>query len=120
MRMTRVLVLGALTGMTVSGCSRNQPGAGLAPEDTAAIRVENENIADMRISIFRAPSGAAYRLGIARGLQTTTLRVPRSIVTGVNEVTFEITPLSGGYTRFTRTITISPGDEIVVRIPAVI
>lgn len=120
MRLSPTLALAAFAGLAVSACSPHQAEAGPAPEATATVRVENENIVDMRISILRAPSGAAYRLGIARGAQTTTLEIPRSLITGVNEVTFEITPLSGGFTRFTRTITIGPGDEIVVRIPPVI
>lgn len=120
MRVNRLMVLAGLGMVAVAGCSRNTVDTNLPPEETTSIRVENENISDMRISIYRAPSGAAYRLGTAKGAQTTSLSVPRSIITGVNEVTFEITPLSGGMRAFTRTITISPGDVIVVRIPSVL
>ena len=120
MRVNRLLVLAGVALIGVGGCSRNKVDTNLPPEETTSVRVENENISDMRISIFRAPSGAAYRLGTARGAATTELSVPRSLITGVNEVTFEITPLTGGKRAFTRTITISPGDVIVVRIPATI
>ena len=119
MRVNRFVVVAGLSIMAVTGCSRNTVDTNLPPEETTSIRVENENITDMRISIRRAPSGAAYRLGTARGAQTTSLAVPRSIITGVNEVTFEITPVSGGMRSFSRTITISPGDTILLRIPAV-
>ena len=118
MRVNRLMVLAGLGIAAVAGCSRNTVDTNLPPEQTTSIQVENENISDMRISIRRAPSGATYRLGTARGAQTTSLAVPRSIITGVNEVTFEITPISGGMRTFTRTITISPGDTILLRIPS--
>jgi hypothetical protein len=120
MRVNRLFVLAGIGIAAVTGCSRNTVDTNLPPEESTSIRVENENISDMRISIRRAPSGAAYRLGTARGAQTTSLTVPRSIITGVNEVTFEITPLTGGARTFTRTITISPGDTILLRIPPVL
>jgi hypothetical protein len=120
MRVNRLFVVAGLGIAAVTGCSRNTVDTNLPPEETTTIQVENENITDMRISIRRAPSGATYRIGTARGVQTTNLTVPRSIITGVNEVTFEITPLSGGARTFTRTITISPGDTIMLRIPAVL
>ena len=118
MRVNRLFVLAGLGIAAVAGCSRNTVDTNLPPEETTSVQVENENISDMRISIRRPPSGAVYRLGTARGTQTTSLSVPRSIITGVNEVTFEITPLTGGARTFTRTITISPGDTIILRIPA--
>lgn len=120
MRVNRLVGLAALGVVAVTGCSRNTVDTNLPPEETTSIRVENENITDMRISIRRAPSGATYRLGTARGAQTTSMAVPRSLITGVNEVTFEITPLGGGMRNFSRTITISPGDIIMLRIPSVL
>lgn len=120
MRVNRLFVLAGLGIAAVTGCSRNTVNTNLPPEEVTSVRVENESITDMRISIRRAPSAAVYRLGTAPGAQTTNLSVPRSIITGVNEVTFEITPLSGGMRTFTRTITISPGDTILLRIPPVL
>ena len=103
-----------------AGCARNQPDQDPAPEEAAVVRIENDNVISMRISVVRAPSGAEYRLGTAPGAQVSTFRVPRSLVTGLSEVTFQVTPMSGGFQRFSRTITISPGDTIVLRIPPVL
>ncbi len=114
-----LLALGALAAFG-AGCATHQPEEGLATQETAVVRVENDNVINMRISVLRAPSGAVYRLGTAPGAQVTTLQIPRSLLTGVNELTFEITPLSGGTRRFTRTMTVSPGDEIVLRIPPIL
>jgi hypothetical protein len=50
MRLSRALALAAFAGRGVSVCSPDQAGAGPAPEATATVRVENENIVDMRIS----------------------------------------------------------------------
>ncbi len=116
-----LLLWAALVTFAVAGCgSSNRAEAGLAPQasaDTALLRVENDNITNMRIWLVRVPAGGEYPLGLARGSTITTFKIPRSLVTGVSEVTFRIVPQGGGRSAFSQSITISPGDEIVLRIP---
>ena len=112
-----LLLLAALVTFAVTGCGGQRAEAGLTPEDTAVVRIENDNITSMRIWIVRVPIGGKYSLGVARGSDITTFKVPRTLITGVNEVTFEISPQGGGRSAFTQSVTISPGDEIVLRIP---
>jgi len=101
------------------GCGGNRletdPGAG----DFAAVRVENNSIRDVRIYVRPGAGGARFHLGRANGLQATGLRIPRTMVTGITELTFEIVPLSGGGSQFSEKITARPGEEIVLRIPPV-
>ena len=115
-----LLLAAALATFAVAGCGSNRTEAGLSPQataDTAILKVENDNITDMRIWIVRVPAGGEYPLGLARGSDVTRFRIPRSLVTGVSEVSFRIVPQGGGRSAFSQSITIGPGDEIVLRIP---
>ncbi len=113
------IVAAALLTVGVAGCGANRTEAGTGPpEEYTGLRVENDNISSMRIWVVRVPLGGKYSLGTARGTAVTMFKIPRTLLTGVNEVTFEISPQGGGRSVFTRTITISPGDEILLRIPS--
>ncbi|HEV8613760.1 MAG TPA: hypothetical protein VGQ73_09615 [Gemmatimonadales bacterium] len=112
----------ALVTLVASGCGgRYRTEEGLPPagaEGYATVRVENENIRDMRIYVRPGATGTRFRLGTASGMETTTLKIPRAFVTGVTELVFEISPISGGGSEFSQRISVSPGDEIVLRIPS--
>ncbi len=119
MRLQHLALLTGLAGFVATGCSRNRVEEGMATEETATVQVENDNVFSMKISVVRAPSGAEYRLGTAPGMTKSDFQIPRSLLTGVADVTFSITPLSGGHPRFTRTITVSPGEQLILRIPPI-
>jgi hypothetical protein len=86
------------------------------PEGYATVRVENQNIRDMRIYVRPGSGASRFRLGTANGLETTSLKIPRTWVTGITELTFEVSPLGGGARSFSEKITANPGEEIVLRI----
>ena len=112
----------ALVTMAAASCGGSyRTEEGLPPADAqgyATVRIENENISDMRIYVRPNSTGSRFRLGTANGMETTTLKIPRSFVTGVTQLLFEISPISGGGSQFSQTITVNPGDEIVLRIPS--
>lgn len=113
----------ALATLVAAGCGgRNRsdglaPDANLGPEGYGIVQVENQNIRDMRIYVRPGAGGSRFRLGTANGLETTRLKIPKTMVTGVTELVFEISPLGGGGSQFSQKITASPGEEIVLRIP---
>ena len=111
------LMSAALAGLLVTACGGNQPPETVpGPEGYAVVRVENQNTRDMRIYVRPGAGGSRFRIGTANGLETTLLKIPRTMVTGVTELTFEIQPLGGGGSQFSERITASPGEEIVLRI----
>lgn len=119
---SRLIIRAALATLVVTGCGHNKseslaPEANLGPEGYGVVRVENQNIRDMRIYVRPGAGGARFRLGTANGLETTTLKIPKTMVTGVTELTFEITPLGGGGSQFSEKITVGQGEEIILRIP---
>jgi len=106
-------------GITVAACGGNPPPAIPEPggaEGYATVRVENQNIRDMRIYVRPGAGGSRFRLGTANGMETTVLKIPKTWVTGITDLTFEITPLGGGGSSFSEKITANPGEEIVLRI----
>jgi hypothetical protein len=119
MMKTHYLLTAALAGLVVTACSGNRAQAVPEPggaEGYATVRVENQNIRDMRIYVRPGAGGSRFRLGTANGMETTVLKIPRTWVTGITELTFEITPLGGGGSQFSEKITANPGEEIVLRI----
>jgi hypothetical protein len=106
----------ALATLVVTGCSGVKDVPPPGPEGYAVVRVENQNIRDMRIYVRPGGGGSRFRLGTANGLETTQLKIPRTMVTGVTDLVFEITPIGGGGSSFSERITAAPGEEIVLRI----
>jgi hypothetical protein len=107
----------ALATLVVAGCSANTSEAPPpGPEGYANVRVENQSTQDMRIYVRPGGGGSRFRLGTVVGLQTVVLKIPRTMVTGVTDLVFEIDPLSGARSSFSERITARPGEEIVLRI----
>ena len=108
----------ALAAVALPGCGRNSAQTNPGPEGFATVRVENDNFRDMRVYVRPGAGGARYRLGTANGMEVTVLKIPRTMTTGITELTFEIQPMGGGGSQFSQKITVGGGEEIVLRIPA--
>lgn len=115
LKTTRLLALALLT-LAAPGCGGNRGYENLSPDDAAMLRVENNNIQDMRIYVRPNAGGSRWRVGTANGLSTTLLKIPKTLVTGVTDLVFEISPIGGGASSRSERITASPGEEIVLRI----
>jgi hypothetical protein len=115
---THYILTAALAGATLA-CGGNRvqsmPEAS-GPEGYATVRVENQNIRDMKIYVRPGTGASRFRLGTANGMETTMLKIPRTWVTGITELTFEISPIAGSGSAFSEKITANPGEEIVLRI----
>ena len=116
---THYILTAALAGLTATACGGYRAEPTPEPGGTAGyatVRVENQNIRDMRIYVRPGGGGSRFRLGTANALETTVLKIPKTWVTGITDLTFEITPLGGGGSSFSERITANPGEEIVLRI----
>lgn len=110
-RILPALLLGAALGCGGAPRTETVPGA----EGYGTVQVENHNIRDMRVYLRPVGGGARYRLGTANALETTALKIPMTMIAGITELVFEVTPLGGG-SQFSERVTVNPGDEIVLRI----
>lgn len=113
---SRYLFAAAVASLVVAGCGGNRAQAGLPPAGYALVRVENNDISNMRIYVRQGPVGSRFRLGTAPGMQTSTFKIPQTMVNGVTELIFEITPQGGGRSQFSQRVTVASGEEIELRI----
>lgn len=79
------------------------------------LRVENQNFLDMTVYVLR--SSQRVRLGTATGNSTTRLVIPPSLLFGATPLRFQADPIGGSATPVSMEITVSPGDEVTIRIP---
>jgi hypothetical protein len=111
----------AILALATAACgAHNVATAGLpraGPEGYAIVQVENDNIRDMRIYVRPHGGAQRFRLGTANGMETTVLKIPRTMTTGVTELVFEISPIAGGGSAFSQKITVNQGEAIELRIP---
>ena len=79
------------------------------------VTVDNQALADMTVYVFRGSQ--RIRLGMATGLRKTTFTIPQGIVFGATSVRFMADPVGGAATPVSEEITVSEGEEVVLRIP---
>jgi hypothetical protein len=107
----------SLAATTISACVRRVPGEIDQREQRAdaSVRVENRAFTDMTIYIVH--QSQRVRLGTVSALTTTTFPIPRQFVSGAS-VRFVADPLGSSRAPVSEEISVSPGDEIVLVIPA--
>ena len=111
--------------MLVSACSTTRQ----APEttvdlnadggvsDKTRVRVENQNLAEMTIYVYRGSQ--RMRLGRASGNGTTVLEIPKSIVSGVTELRFQAEPMGNQRGVVSQPLHVNPGDIVDFYVPSV-
>lgn len=107
--------LATLAIMTVACGGGRSNDQGIIPEERTILRVENDAFNDMRIYVRQG--GQRIRLGTATGKSVSTFRLPRSVVYGLVTLRFEADPIGGRGSSLSEEITVSPGEEVVLRIP---
>jgi hypothetical protein len=86
-----------------------------SPEQRTVLRVENDNFSDMRIYVWR--NSQRIRVGVANAKSVTTIPLNRTLVIGIQTLRVEADPIGGQGSAVSEQITVSPGEEIVLRIP---
>jgi hypothetical protein len=105
-------------GMLLSAaCFKNDPPDPMAePTPPTYVRVENQAFNDMNIYVLRGAQ--RVRLGTATGASTTRFRIPNNLIFGPTPLAFYADPIGGNRTPVSQEITVSPGDEVTLTIPA--
>jgi len=114
MRALRTMAMvAALSATAVAGCvSRSKT----APEEAPTyVRVENQALADATVYVWQ--SSARVRLGVVNSMSTQTLRIPSSQILGPTPLRFQLDFLAGNRTPLTESITVVPGDTVVLQVP---
>jgi hypothetical protein len=110
--------------LLVGACSARQPvekpvdlNTGEQVSDETRVRVENQNLADMTIYVYRGSH--RMRLGRARGNGSTELVIPKSMVSGVTELRFQAEPMGNQRGVISQPLPVSPGDIVDFYVPSV-
>lgn len=110
-----VLIAAATAG--AAGCSMSRSGnQGAQAQPVTMLRVENQGYLDMNVYVVEA-SGARRRLGTATGSSTTTMRIPPNLLFGATQLRFIADPIGGARASVSQSITVLPGDTVVMTIP---
>lgn len=110
----RGILLATATAAGLLACAGNRGGDTIDPSMPTMLSVENQGLYDMRIYVLR--NSQRIRLGTANLGQTTTFKLPRSILAGMTSIRVIADPISGRGVSVSEEITIMPGEEIVMRI----
>ncbi|MBW3534277.1 MAG: hypothetical protein KY453_03505, partial [Gemmatimonadetes bacterium] len=102
--------------MALAACSGRATMDGAADDAPAVLEVENHANLDMTIYAIRE-GGQRQRLGTATAHLTTEFTIPSSMLFGVTSLRFQADPIGGDRAPVTQSITVAPGDVVVMRIP---
>jgi hypothetical protein len=114
MKVSRTAVLLAALSLTsAAGCVH--PSAKKTPDAPTWVRVENQALSDATIYVWE--SSSRRRLGRVGSLSNETLLIPSSMVFGATPLRFQLDFLAGNRTPLTESITVVPGDTVILQIP---
>lgn len=111
--MRRIMLLAASAVLTA--CATTGTTAQTDRHPATTVEVDNQALLDMTIHVLR--DGQRMRLGIATGLSKTRFTIPAGIMFGVTTLRFIADPIGANRLPVTEEITVSEGDEVVLRIP---
>lgn len=113
-RTARTMMLSAFAAaalLMASGCRTAAPlGNGGPRRETATLKVENDDINDRVIYVVMGD--IRQRLGIARGVSTTTFTIPATFVVGSPQVRFLANVLGGIHPTVSERAQAAPGDTV--------
>jgi hypothetical protein len=110
----RLLAAVALA-LVIGACVRAAPGAAADPARAGATLVV-DNQSTLEMTVYATRGAERVRLGQARSLQSTTLRIPSDLVGGF-ALRFIADPIGSNRTPISEEITVWPGDTVEIRIP---
>ncbi len=115
MRKTITYLLFAVMALAPAGCNRNRAETDIDPNAPTILLVDNQSFPDMTIYVLE--SGRRVRLGMAGGHSQTRFTLPKYLVRSLTTLRFQADPIGSSRAPVSDEITVSPGDEVTLRIP---
>ena len=97
----------------VSSCAKS--GAGASDRPVTSLVVDNQSSFEMTIYVLRGAE--RVRLGTARPIAESRLRVPPEMVFGATSLRFQADPIGSRRAPISSEILVREGDEVHLRIP---
>lgn len=107
-------LVAALSLLLLGACMHNPAPASDQPG--ATLRVENRSFSDMNVYVMR--SSESVRLGTITGLSSKVFTIPGRILFGPTTLRFRADPIGSSRQPISEEITVSPGDEVTIMLPA--
>ena len=111
---TRLAVATGLAALALAGCSHNQAETGIIPNEHTVLKIDNQSFNDMRIYVIQG--GQRIRVGTATGKSTASFKLPKSVISGFTTIRVEAVPIGANGRSISEEISITPGDELEMRI----
>ena len=103
------------TGISLAGCAHASQAPQDVPERTV-LKVENQGFPDM--NVFVLPEGSnRVRLGTVTGTSNAYFTLPAYLIRGIKELRFQALPIATPRGQVSQSITVTPGDTVVLVIP---
>ena len=115
MRMVNTSTLFAVIGLFAVGCNRNRVETDVDPNTPTILIVDNQSFPDM--TIYALEGGRRVRLGLAGGNGQSRFTLPKYLVRSLTSIRFQADPIGSSRAPISDEITVSPGDEVTLRIP---
>lgn len=106
----------AAIALTLAVCGRSASTGTPEPAGPTTLVVENQSTLQMTVYVLRGAQ--RQRMGTAAALSNTRLTIPENLMFGVTSLRFEVDPLGSRQTPMSEQITVSPGQEVTLRIPS--
>jgi hypothetical protein len=110
----RNLALSALA-LTALACGRRGVETDVDPDAPTTVLVDNQSFPDMNIYVIEG--SRRVRLGTAGGHSQTRFVIPKYLVRTLASLRFQADPIGGRASPYSQEITVSPGDQLTLRIP---
>ena len=116
--MTKLRVAAAaaalMTIAPLAACPRAMRTTG-AQDAPTWVRVENQSFTDATVYVWQ--SSQRLRLGFVTATSTQTMQIPRAVIFGATSLRFQVDFLAGSRSPLSESITVTPGDTVVLQIP---
>ncbi|MDQ6830832.1 MAG: hypothetical protein M3081_18370 [Gemmatimonadota bacterium] len=112
----RATAIGAF--FTLAACAKHSGQQTLeaeAPIPKTYVVIDNQGFVDRNIYIVRS-AGTRQKLGFAPGNAKTRFEIPKSLIFGATAISFSADPIGGRGTAYSQSITVQPGDEVVLTV----
>lgn len=103
-----------LMALALAACSHNQAETGIIPNERTVLKIDNQSFNDMKIYVIQG--GQRIRVGTANGKNTAAFKLPKSVISGFTTIRIEAVPIGANGHSISEEITITPGDELELRI----
>ncbi|HEX2092898.1 MAG TPA: hypothetical protein VHG28_10870 [Longimicrobiaceae bacterium] len=111
----RILLL--VPVLLATGCTPAAGGRARQPEpdDRTTVRVDNRSW--NAVNVYAIRSSQRIRLGTVQATSTTVLEIPRTLVSGITTLRFQIDPIGSNRTPISEQISVSPGEQVELIVP---